>query len=331
VFKYQDKIDLDCDMTKFKGLVKDFAEASSILIDVWEIKLTLDEKFGEIIEINTKEGKTEKVAKINENVKVTTLKKSFISYFSLGYDARVGFGFEKSRTQSRCCNHCLFFWENCKKSCCRSTINLDGFIDSFYTVKVENSAYMNNSVVTERENLANKELIFKSKDDHSKEETEQVVLKGEPICLIGQNVNFYLGKADNLWKTNDKIGLALHNPNVDEKNIELQVKEEKEKEKFEHLIQNEQNLNDSKLEFLTYQNGFCGINCEKIYQGTGPVVIKFKDTPEKNEHDKHSRVYLNIDGNYYHIVKPLEMRVRLNTKYPQRKLKFLCKHEHEDN
>ena len=35
-------ISLDSDMSNFKKLVLEFAEASSILIDVWEIKLTLD-------------------------------------------------------------------------------------------------------------------------------------------------------------------------------------------------------------------------------------------------------------------------------------------------
>lgn len=111
---------------------------------------------------------------------------------------------------------------------------------------------------------------------------EQVVLKGNPICLIGQNLNFYMGNSDKLWKTNEKVGLELHKPGEELKDDDLRIKEEKEKEKFKHLLQNnEQNISDSKLEFLTYQNGFCGVSCEKIYQGTGPCLIKFKDTPGK--------------------------------------------------
>lgn len=111
---------------------------------------------------------------------------------------------------------------------------------------------------------------------------EEVVLKGDPICLIGQNLNFYLGKSEKLWKKNEKVGLEIHNPGKNIKEIDLKIKEERENEKFKHLIQNtDQNMNDSKLEFLTYQSGFCGINCAKIYQGTGPVLIKFKETPER--------------------------------------------------
>ena len=111
---------------------------------------------------------------------------------------------------------------------------------------------------------------------------EEVVLKGDPICLIGQNLNFYLGKSDKLWRTNENVGLEIHNPGKNIKEIDLKLKEERENEKFKHLIQNsDQNMNDSKLEFLTYQSGFFGISCAKIYQGTGPVLIKFKETPER--------------------------------------------------
>lgn len=36
------KMDLDSDMSKFKNLVLEFADASSVPIDVWELKLSLD-------------------------------------------------------------------------------------------------------------------------------------------------------------------------------------------------------------------------------------------------------------------------------------------------
>lgn len=49
---------------------------------------------GEIIQIVHKDGKTEKSTLTTDltSSRLVEFKKSFISYFSLGYDARVGFG-----------------------------------------------------------------------------------------------------------------------------------------------------------------------------------------------------------------------------------------------
>ena len=56
----------------------------------------------------------------------------------MGYDARVGFGFEKSRSRSRCFNKCIYIWEGCKKSFCRKTIEVKSFFESFQVVENEN-------------------------------------------------------------------------------------------------------------------------------------------------------------------------------------------------
>lgn len=71
------------------------------------------------------------------------MKKSFINYFSLGYDARVGFGFEKSRSRARCWNKCIYFWEGLKKNCCRKTIPLTSFIESFQVLDMDSTINKN--------------------------------------------------------------------------------------------------------------------------------------------------------------------------------------------
>ena len=64
---------------------------------------------------------------------------------------------------------------------------------------------------------------------------------------------------------------------------------DKEEEKFyKELFLEEQKLDDRKLEFFTYSNPFNVAlehistgHANKIYHGPGPVIIIFKDTPER--------------------------------------------------
>lgn len=94
----------------------------------------------------------------------------------------------------------------------------------------------------------------------------------------------------------------------------------------------EQRLNDQKLELFTYSSTWklgcfkvTSIDADKVYHGKGPMIIKFKETPTKSDLDKFNRVYLNIDGEYYHIVKPNELRIRLAKQLNGGKLKFVQK------
>ena len=41
--------------------------------------------------------------------------KQMINYFSIGVDARIGYGFDKNRTTNQCCNKCVYCWEGFKK------------------------------------------------------------------------------------------------------------------------------------------------------------------------------------------------------------------------
>ena len=95
-------MDISSDMTKFKQIVLDLSQASSTFIDVWQISIKVDEvttillqNLGEIIQIA--KGKDDSIVKVSlldkeKNKKAFVLKSSFINYFSIGYDARVGFG-----------------------------------------------------------------------------------------------------------------------------------------------------------------------------------------------------------------------------------------------
>jgi hypothetical protein len=245
---------LTSDFVEFKEIVREIAEASSVFIDIWDIKLTCAEG-GEIVEVNN-DGKKTKI----ENGKVmTTFKKSFISYFSLGYEARVGFGFKKHKTTSRCKNFMSYLWEASKKLCCRKTLKVKGFLDSFYTVKMEDNLAEeldSQAEITIRENEAPKETIFRSIDDNNnnilqkenfnsndtnnminlrinnKQITikdkkcklnifildDNIILKGDPINIYCQNINYLSGGCANVWRrSEEKFGLEIYDPKLDKK------------------------------------------------------------------------------------------------------------------
>ena len=81
---------------------------------------------------------------------------------------------------------------------------------------------------------------------------------------------------------------------------------------------------------ITIDNGFktgfekvIGGFARKIYHGRGPMELKFLETPDYVENDKKNRIYLNLDGEYFHIVKPVLLRVELNKDMCQGQLPFL--------
>lgn len=227
---------------------------------------------------------------------------------SLGYDARVGFGFEKKRSGNRLCNKCIYLWEGIKKNCCRKTIHLESFIESFKVIKFEENkpteSFENQTV---REDNGKAETIFKSKDSvkldilnnihnpNYKKELQcnnipltlddNIVLKGDPVSLICQNIPFYMAGARDIWrKSGSNLGLEIMDGNVDRhKDVVLERSKLKDS-----LISAVQKYNDQKLEFFTYSSGMklgfekiSGGLADKIYHGSGPMIITFKDTPER--------------------------------------------------
>jgi hypothetical protein len=117
------------------------------------------------------------MAKLDENgEKLTTFKKTFINYLSIGYDARVGFGFDKGRCGNRCCNKLLYFWEGCKKNCCRGTIRLNNLIESFKMVTFREGEHLfDGNDCTLLEDKARHQVLFKSKSSIGSVQTEVTV------------------------------------------------------------------------------------------------------------------------------------------------------------
>ena len=176
--------------------------------------------------------------------------------------------------------------------------------------------------------LKKRVTIFKTKDSSNSNESGKgkdylkVGLVGNPIDIICQNINFYMGGTRDIWEhSGSQLGLKVIN-----------AKEEEMKNYKNKVISqfNEQRYDDKKIEFFTYESGIsmalervASGQANKIYQGQGPVIMTFKQTPDKTEEAALNKVYLNADGEFFHLLQPKELIVGLNTKICGGQINFL--------
>ena len=121
----------------------------------------------------------------------------------------------------------------------------------------------------------------------------------------------FIWATQNIWDKSSHIGITQ------EEITKKQYKEYK-KEVLEHF--KTQAFDDKKIEFFTYEHGiemgFERVNrgmAKRVYQGTGPVYLEFKKNPDATEKIALTKVYVNCDGEFYHLENPTEISVRLNT------------------
>ena len=304
-------------------------------IDIWKMDLQLDNEEGEIL-VNTKNGKFP-LKDDNGNI-IKRYIRSFINYVSLGYDARVGYNFDPKRTHSRNGNKCIYFCEGFKKLTCRKTISIQGFIDTFTIYDSLDNSYNQKSFFTDTESSEEKvngepnsqkiKFQFISKKTYNKEikkdnNKKYLVVEGDPCSIIFQNIVNYMSGVNDMWgKGKEQLAVNVKNTNKETK--------KKYTNKLKKMADEKQKFDDKKLEVFTFDNGFktgfekvIGGFAKKIYHGRGPMEIKFLETPKFLENDKIHRIYLNLDGEYFHIVKPISMRLELNRDLCQGQLPFL--------
>ena len=230
---FGDYYEISSDMLNLKNIIKEINESCTTLIDIWDIKLTCDSKEGGII-FNEENKKTFKKTKNGE--KLTILRHGFIGYFSLGYDGRIGFGASKKKSKFKCCHNLFLLWEKVKKCIFQKTIKLKGFIDSFYVINLPKEDF-NNSIdcetdCTAMENEGRKIPIFQTKkniendnknhiendsdycdiDDSLKTfQFKKIVLKGDPIGLVCQNIKYFFDGEQSDWSLNNqKYGIETY-------------------------------------------------------------------------------------------------------------------------
>lgn len=154
-------------MFKLKNIIKSYFDATSIQIDIWEIVINTEED-GEIIEIENNQKITIKdPINKNNNNNTTSLRKNFISNFSLGVDARIGYGIKKHKSKNKCLNFFSYLWESCKKKFCRRTMKLNDMIDSFSIINREEldnimDETIENLNISKCENMSSRNALFRT-------------------------------------------------------------------------------------------------------------------------------------------------------------------------
>lgn len=316
-------------------------------IDVWKMDLELDLMDGQIL-VNTKHGK--KPLKDDNGNIIKRYIRTFINYVSLGYDARVGYNFDSKRTNSRNKNKCIYFIEGAKKLFCKKTISVQGFIDTFTVYESLDNSINQDSFFSENDNQNNLETFnqvnnpnysqsylgygqhkikfkFMSKNTFKRLSDKIVgkclVMEGHPCSIIFQNIVNYMSGVRDMWgKGEERLAIGVQKGTENE-NI-------KYTEKLKHMASMKQRLDDKMLEVFTFDNGFeTGFEkiirglAKKIYHGRGPMEIKFLETPKYTKNDTEHRIYLNLDGEYFHVVKPIILRIQLNRDLCNGQLSFL--------
>ena len=328
------------DINDFQKVLFTYLMGDESKIDVWEMSITLDKANGSIYDV-IQNG--EQIKEDEEKNKILNFKKTFVNYFSLGWDASVGFQFEQRRTSNRCCNKCVYGIEGAKRVfCCKKNYGLTDLLDGFLEGNSNNITADNNNVniLTEKssdsdieevpnEPLINEEkntldnnnnikrFIFKTKTNNQ----QDIVIKGNPVCIICQNIDFYMGGTRNIWDKTSHLGIQQEEATKEAyREYKRQVYENYQKQAFD----------DKQIEFFTFERGieiglerFARGLAKRVYQGPGPVFLEFKKDPDDNEKIALTKVYVNCDGEFYHLENPTEISVRLNENLCQGQINIL--------
>ena len=149
--------------------------------------------------------------------------------------------------------------------------------------------------------------MFKTKKSGGQKD---IVIKGNPVSLICQNIDFYMGGTRDIWGKTSHLG-------IEQEEASKEDYREYKRQVYEHF--KKQAFDDKQIEFFTFDNGFeFGLErfarglAKRIYQGPGPVFLEFKKEPDDTERVALTKVYINCDGEFYHLQNPKEISVRLN-------------------
>ncbi|CAD8169782.1 unnamed protein product [Paramecium octaurelia] len=161
-----------------QNYVEQWLIGAESFFDVWDVDIVL-KKDGFISEIKRH---SNSVGELKIQLKDCKFNKPMINYFSIGVDARIGYGFDKNRTAYQCCNKVVYCWE--------------GFKKMFLKTPKMNQSIETLEYLDDNDDMQNK-LLFKTQENAG--QRDSITIPGNPINLLCLNINSYAGGLKNIW------------------------------------------------------------------------------------------------------------------------------------
>ena len=219
-------------LNSLKKIIQEIIESISVQIDIWDLKLIFDNAYGGYISINNKFEKNKS--------KIASMRRGFISYFSLGYDSHIGFDISKKKyNNSKICYYTCYWYEAFKNTFCSKSLKLNQYLDSLYFINLH-------------------------KNDSEYEDESQTIKEdhGQKITIFQTNViDLNLNQNDNI---------SINNSKSDNRIVPTNEPINKKKFKKRHEISNEEDgenemeESDSETEYEEVNNALKTFKYEKV-------------------------------------------------------------------
>jgi len=249
-------------------MVQQWWVAPSRWLDVWKVKLCVDGGCGEIDVVNSD--------RVSESLQDSEIETTMINYFSVGLDGRMGFGFDKHRTNSRMCNLGVYIYEAFKKTLpCNPQQRITQFVGRLYAgTSAEGTCIFDTTEL----------------DDSSPTtpRTPRLVTE-KPRLLVVLNIASYGGGSAHFWKGAKRLGVDRPvDPQL------LHAMDDPGDGKLE--VVSVRNLPTVALDPVAHYTSFVGP--KRIFSGA-PLFMTFKDSEEAD-----CIAFCQIDGEFYKLVNP---------------------------
>ena len=248
-------------LTTLKKIIQDVIESITMNIDIWEMKITCDEKNGGYIAINNNLEKCK--------TETSTIRKGFISYFSLGYDSKIGFDISKKKSVCwKCCNCLNFWWEGIKKSYFTKSIKLNQYLEALYHINLHknDSVYDDGNEMNQtlKEDNGRKITIFRTCGFNEQDNISENNSKSDHrIASINEDINNKNYNKSNAIPADEVDGDEEFNKKSDNIDIDNNIENEESESESEYETVNSA-LKTFKKEKIIIKGEPLGLICQNI-------------------------------------------------------------------